>query len=109
GGVDQDGLPGPGHGRPHHPDVPADLRARGQHQSGLAMDHASGELRRRITYLMLFRVVMITLVLGVTVALHIASPEQLGSPAQLLLFALIVLTYSLSLGYAFWLPRLARP
>jgi two-component system sensor histidine kinase PilS (NtrC family) len=70
---------------------------------------ADAELRRRIGYLMLFRVVLITVVLGVTVALNLASPEELGAPQQVLLFGVIVVTYSFSLGYAFWLSRVARP
>jgi two-component system sensor histidine kinase PilS (NtrC family) len=74
------------------------------------MEPAAGsELRRRITYLMLFRVVLVTLILGLTVAIHVGSPQELQAPAQLLLFALIVVTYVLSLGYAYWLPRVARP
>src|SRR5262249_15131936 len=106
-----------------------DLRARRQHQGpvgrrpvrdpkelGLSAPYApvspdarQAELRRRLAYLMLFRVVLITVVLGVAVALNVASPEQLGAPAQLLLFAIIIGTYAVSLGYAFWLPRVARP
>jgi two-component system, NtrC family, sensor histidine kinase PilS len=72
-------------------------------------DGRARELRRRIGYLMLFRVVLITVVLGVTVALAAASPEQFAAPQQLLLFTIIVITYTLSLGYAFWLPRVANP
>ena len=74
----------------------------------VSADARQFELRRRISYLMLFRVVLITVVLGVTVALNVAAPEQLGAPAQLMLFAIIVATYALSLGYAFWLPRIAN-
>src|SRR5215467_6479879 len=72
-------------------------------------DGRARELRRRLGYLMLFRVVLITVVLGVTVALAAASPEQFAAPQQLLLFTIIVITYTLSLGYAFWLPRVADP
>ncbi len=61
------------------------------------------DLTRRISYLMLYRVVLITLVLGVTVALSVASPS-LGPPTYPL-FIVIVGTYALSLAYAWALPR----
>jgi two-component system, NtrC family, sensor histidine kinase PilS len=67
------------------------------------------EVRRRITTLMLFRVVMITLVLGVTVALNVASPAALAAPAQVILFAIIAVTYGLTLLYAYLLPRVKNP
>ncbi len=61
---------------------------------------ADSALRRRIGYLMLFRVVLITLVLGTTVALNLASPEKLGENRSLYLFAIIGVTYVLTLIYA---------
>lgn len=70
---------------------------------------AAPELRRRITYLMLFRVVLITLVLGITAVLNAAAPEQVTSAENRLLYAIIIGTYAISLGYAFWLPRARRP
>src|SRR5262249_19854014 len=103
-----DGLPRPRGRRPDHRHVPPDLRARRKHQGRLVRDPRerglsatlmpvpadgrAAELRRRISYLMLYRVVLITLVLGVTVALNVASPQSLGT-AQLLLFAINVTTY----------------
>jgi two-component system sensor histidine kinase PilS (NtrC family) len=67
------------------------------------------ELRRRVSYLMAFRVVSITLVLGLTVALNAAEPGELAAPEQVLLFGIIGATYALTLIYAYFLPRLARP
>jgi two-component system, NtrC family, sensor histidine kinase PilS len=66
------------------------------------------ELRRRITYLMLYRVVLITLVLGLTVALNAASQLELTAPSTLSLFAIIIVTYVLTLVYAAILPRVAN-
>jgi two-component system, NtrC family, sensor histidine kinase PilS len=66
---------------------------------------AKTELRRRIGYLMVYRVALITLVLGLTVALNLASPEELAGPSARALFAIIIATYVLSLGYAVVLPR----
>src|SRR5262245_32052724 len=54
---------------------------------------------------MLYRVVLITLVLGVTVALSLSSQDI--SPTSL--FAIIAVTYALSLGYAWFLPRVENP
>ena len=63
------------------------------------------DLKRRITYLMLYRVVLITLVLGVTVALSLSSQDLSPTP----LFAMIVVTYALSLVYAWFMPRVENP
>lgn len=58
---------------------------------------------------MLFRVVLITLVLGTTVALHLASPEELALPSAIALFAIVAATYFLTLVYAALLPRIENP
>ena len=65
-------------------------------------------MRQRLTTLMLFRVVMITLVLGITVALNAAEPQQLAAPAQVLLFAIIGVTYGLTLAYALLVRRVSH-
>jgi two-component system, NtrC family, sensor histidine kinase PilS len=57
---------------------------------------------------MLFRVVMITLVLGITVALNAAEPQQLAAPAQVLLFAIIGVTYALTIVYALLVRRVSH-
>jgi two-component system sensor histidine kinase PilS (NtrC family) len=67
------------------------------------------ELRRRISQLMLFRVVLITLVLVVTVVLGWASPVQLAQPNAAWLFGIVAVTYALSIGYALWLERARSP
>lgn len=67
------------------------------------------ELRRRITQLMLFRVVMITLVFGTTVVLHVASPEELTLPSAISLFAIVAATYALTLIYAIFVRRVEHP
>ena len=67
------------------------------------------ELRRRLTQLMLFRVVLITFVLGATVAIYAASPEELAATSSVWLFGIIGVTYLMSLFYALWLRRVANP
>jgi hypothetical protein len=47
------------------------------------------DLKRRITYLMLVRVVSITLVLGLTVAFNLAEPSELAAPRNVLLFVIV--------------------
>jgi two-component system sensor histidine kinase PilS (NtrC family) len=58
---------------------------------------------------MLFRVVLITFVLGATVALYAASPEDLVAPNSVWLFGLVGVTYLMTLFYALWLRRVADP
>ncbi len=67
------------------------------------------ELRRRLTQLMMLRVVLITFVLGTTVLLHLASPAELAAPNAVVLFAIIGTTYAVSLAYALFLRRIADP
>ncbi|MCC7000145.1 MAG: PAS domain-containing protein [Deltaproteobacteria bacterium] len=55
--------------------------------------------RKKLGFLMLFRVVLITLVLGTTVALNYADPEILLSTRSIYLFAVIGMTYVLTLVY----------
>ena len=67
------------------------------------------DLKRRITYLMLVRVVSITLVLGLTVAFNLAEPSELAAPGNVILFIIVGATYALTLLYAYFLPRVAEP
>ena len=63
------------------------------------------DLRRRITYLMLFRVVVITIVLALTVLLHLALSDDPVTSNALALFIVVAVTYGLTIVYALWLPR----
>lgn len=65
----------------------------------------SPELRRRLSQLIGFRLVLITLVLAITVLLNLASTVQLAEPNATWLFGIVGATYALSLGYAIWLSR----
>ncbi len=65
-------------------------------------DESEGEglsTRKKLGFLMLFRVVLITLVLGTTVALNYADPEVLLTTRSIYLFAVIGMTYVLTLVY----------
>jgi len=61
------------------------------------------DLNRRLTYLMLYRVVLISLVLGATTLLYSFGDAELGGPTSLSLYAIIGGTYLLTLVYALWL------
>jgi two-component system sensor histidine kinase PilS (NtrC family) len=67
------------------------------------------ELRRRITYLMLFRVVLITLVLALTFALTLGDPQEVRLPGTIVLFGIVITTYSLTIVYALYLRRVKNP
>jgi two-component system, NtrC family, sensor histidine kinase PilS len=63
------------------------------------------DLRRRITYLMLFRLVLISLVLGATVVISLFNDVDLDTPSSLALLGLIGLTYLLTIIYALAINR----
>jgi two-component system sensor histidine kinase PilS (NtrC family) len=65
--------------------------------------------RRRLTYLMLFRVVVVTLLLGATLVSELGSLEQPVSTVSAVVFGLIAATYGLTIVYALLLRRNARP
>jgi two-component system sensor histidine kinase PilS (NtrC family) len=62
------------------------------------------EARRRLTYVMLFRVGVVTLLLVATFVSELAGPaDQLGSARTNVLLALIGATYLFSILYSLWL------
>ena len=63
------------------------------------------ELNRRVVYLMLFRLVLISLVLGVTILLSWLSDVDPLAPNSLVLFAIIGTTYLLTLIYSLAIKR----
>ena len=60
---------------------------------------ARADLRRRLTYLMAFRVLLITLVLGATTLLYWLGDVDLTQPNSLVLYGIITCTYLLTLFY----------
>ncbi|MEW5725376.1 MAG: ATP-binding protein [Thermodesulfobacteriota bacterium] len=69
---------------------------------------AEDSLARRLRWLMFFRVVTATFLLGTTVVIHFRSPDQ-GSSADLMaLYGLITFIYFLTFLYAAILPRFLR-
>ncbi|HTM19981.1 MAG TPA: ATP-binding protein, partial [Kofleriaceae bacterium] len=66
---------------------------------------SSQALRRRVTYLMLFRLVLISLVLGATIVISTLGDYDMASPYSLVLFAIIGGTYLLTVIYAVALQR----
>jgi two-component system sensor histidine kinase PilS (NtrC family) len=80
----------------------------GEAASAWSVPYSTPDLRRRLTYLMLFRVALITLVLGATTLLYWLSDADLGSPSGFVLFGIIGATYLLTLVYVIGLRRLHR-
>lgn len=74
-----------------------------------ADDAPAPDIRRRVVYLMLFRLVLISLVLGLTLVLAVLSNIDLSAPASLALFAIIGGTYLLTIIYAVSLKRGVDP
>lgn len=64
-------------------------------------------LRRRVVYLMLFRLVLISLVLGSTLLLWWISDVDLSTPGSMVLYAIIGTTYLLTIVYALLLDRVS--
>jgi two-component system, NtrC family, sensor histidine kinase PilS len=62
------------------------------------------EIRTRLKWLMAFRVVVVTLLLGLSIAFQIAKNELVFA-----YYALIVFTYAITIGYAFALRQLSTP
>ena len=57
---------------------------------------------------MLFRVVLITFVLGATVVLYTASADESAAAHSIWLFGIVGVTYLMTLIYALWLRRVAN-
>lgn len=74
----------------------------------LARDEKQGSegLRRRLTYLMLFRVVLISIVLGATTLLYWIGDVDLSQPSSLTIYAIVGGTYLLTIFYALYLRSL---
>ena len=54
----------------------------------------------RLEWLMFFRVVLVTLLLGSTLVFRVSDQDVMGSPRRLALLSLIIGTYSLTIIYA---------
>lgn len=65
-----------------------------------APDDLAETLRRRVVYLMLFRLVLISLVLGSTLVLWWLSDVDLSTPSSMVVYAIIATTYLLTIVYA---------
>ncbi len=70
-----------------------------------ALEKGVPDLRRRLTYLMAFRVLLITLVLGATTLLYWLDDADLGQANSLVLYGIFVITYALTLIYTQLLKR----
>src|SRR5438552_3905992 len=67
---------------------------------------SSGESRKRLTYVMLFRVGVVTLLLVATFVSELAEPStQTTSDRVSILFTLIAATYGITILFAVWLQR----
>ena len=62
-------------------------------------------LREKLEWLMLFRLVLVTFLLGSAVVVNVNDVESFGDPSYLAIVSLIIGTYVATLAYAFWLRR----
>lgn len=72
-------------------------------------DIRSDGLRRRVTYLVLFRLTLITLVLSLTLWLLWLAEADPWAPNGLAMISIIVVTYALTIVYAFALRKTGDP
>ena len=72
-------------------------------------NHAPGGagLREKLEWLMLFRLVLVTFLLGSAVVVNVNDVESFGDPSYIAIVSLIIGTYVATLFYAFWLRRSA--
>ena len=73
------------------------------------MPAPEGDLARRITWLMLLRVVVTTLLLGAAIVADAVGPVAREAPLGMFVFGLIGVTYGLTLLWAIALRRGVRP
>jgi two-component system, NtrC family, sensor histidine kinase PilS len=66
------------------------------------------ELARRLSWLMGGRILVATLLLGGTMLVSVNQAEGTAGFTPRFLLALIIATYAMSLGFAWWLPRAKR-
>ena len=85
------------------PPISADSIARAD--LPITSDTTESSLHRRLTYLMAFRVLLITLVLGSTTLLYWLGDVDLTEPNSVILYAIVGITYLLTLVYALALKR----
>lgn len=62
-------------------------------------------LRDKLEWLMLFRLVLVTFLLGSAVLVNVNDVESFGDPSYLAIVSLIVGTYVATLGYVVWFRR----
>lgn len=66
------------------------------------------EIVSKIQWLMFFRVIMVTVLLGSTLIVNVKDADLLSDPGTLTVLGLIVGTYLLTIAYALLLPRLKQ-
>ena len=68
-------------------------------------DTAPDSLRERLEWLMLFRLVLVTFLLGSAVLVNVNDVESFNDPSYVAIVSLIVSTYVATLGYVLWIRR----
>lgn len=66
-------------------------------------NEAGTTLREKLEWLMLFRLVIVTFLLGSAVVVNVNDVESFGDPSYVALISLIVTTYAATLGYVGWI------
>ncbi|MBM4320698.1 MAG: PAS domain-containing protein, partial [Deltaproteobacteria bacterium] len=77
-------------------------------RSAREQDPELAEISSKIKWLMFFRVVMISVLLGTTMVFNLEELAKLQDPLQLYIIVLILFVYVLTLLYALLLPHLRR-
>lgn len=65
-------------------------------------DVSIGSLRKRVIWMMLLRVVLISVLLGATIVINYRTETAFTTPSPRFLLGLIALTYFITILYAFW-------
>ena len=69
------------------------------------IDRSDGELRSKVEWVLLFRVVAVTLLLGSAIVANVNDVESFSDPSYVALASLIVATYVGTVGTGLWLRR----
>lgn len=66
-------------------------------------------LREKLEWLMLFRLILVTFLLGSAVVVNVNDVDSFSDPSYVAIVSLIIGTYVATLAYAFWLRRFDNP
>ena len=62
-------------------------------------------LQEKLEWMMLFRLILVTFLLGSAVVVNVNDVESFGDPSYVAIVSLIIATYVATLGYVAWIRR----